>query len=195
MRKRLVVVTATAAVLLLAGCSDEELVAAEGSDDTSSPSSSSTWDPLVFPEPEWPPIPKGEPTTRQMIAGLNYIADAYGYGLQTGFEVPIRDTGCGCGYEDEVAELAAAGQHLEMEPVQLNVVAIRPVQRLRKGLYSIQARIRLERPAAVVVDAAGQQAGEERARSDVADVILNVDISGNVGWFVNAFRFTDSGEA
>lgn len=152
-------------------------------------SEAKTFDPLQFDEPEQPPVPKGQPSEAQMLEGLRYAADAYSYGLRTGFRPPdLRSMGCGCFLVSELDALAADGLHAVMDPVDLKVVAHSPVKRLDGDNWTITVRAQFVVPKAVYEDANGAEVRREPAVTKAVELVLNVDTGRFGDWY---FRWWD----
>lgn len=112
-----------AAATVLAGCGGSS---EETSNDEPAAEAKETFDPLAFDEPEMPYVDGSPESRRDVERAVEYFADAWTYGLRTGYAMPFNEicpssaTGCD-EVRDELVELSASGHHMEMGPIRIEI--------------------------------------------------------------------------
>ena len=119
---RTVLAAGVALLVVLTGCSrsSEE-------PEVEPPGAAAAFDPLAFEEPEMPLVDGRAERRADVEKAVDYFADAWTYGLRTGYSQPFNEvcpsTSKGCEeVRDELVALSESGHHVEMDPIEVEVV-------------------------------------------------------------------------
>lgn len=194
---RTVLATGVALLVVLTGCgrgSEEPEVEPSGA--------APSFDPLAFDEPEMPVVDGHGERRADVEKAVQYFADAWTYGLRTGYSQPFNkvcsSTSKGCDeVRDELVALSESGHHVEMDPVEAEVVRISPLRqhhfpgtRLVATIAPVVVEVSL--PERVERDADNQEVGRDAAEERRIGLVF-VSEPAYHGWVV--YRWYDPGLA
>jgi Family of unknown function (DUF6318) len=182
-----------ALLLALSGCSRSS------AEPEAEPSGAETaFDPLAFEEPEMPLVDGHAERRADVEKAVEYFADAWTYGLRTGYAQPFNKV-CssstkGCDeVRDELVALSESGHHVEMEPIEVEVVRMSPLRqhhfpgtRLVATIAPVLVEVAL--PERVERDADGREVGRDPAEERRLGLVF-VSEPAYHGWVV--YRWYD----
>jgi hypothetical protein len=154
---------------VLSGCSRSS------AEPEAEPSGAATaFDPLAFEEPDMPLVDGHAERRTDVEKAVEYFADAWTYGLRTGYSQPFNEvcpsTSKGCDeVRDELVALSESGHHVEMDPIEVEVVRMFPLRHHHfssaRPLVATIAPVVVEvaLPERVERDASGREVGRDAA--------------------------------